>query len=680
MPVNNVLIVGNCLTHGLSTVVKAYLPDATVTNASFTVENIAELATAAASEADVIFAQSGLHESIYPPELREALEPFAGRTILYPRIVFPAFHPDCVYGWSRSAAGGMVDGPFGYHSAIAVEAYRRGYSEADTIGLYNEDTFEALGYFAMFEPSLRALAEECERAHFPSDMFPGQWVGRPFMYTINHPRMFVAWDVGEYLLRKAGARLPPLDRERSSLDEFGVGVQWPIYPEIARRLCVPGDYSFLPSALHEPGFQHKRYDLPAFVAECFKTYAQLDIGDVGLSRPSPDNFHQVESDLFDRAFERGLRPKKAGQQKAHPYSTLAAHQFWRSAISQTPAGQVDPVVSVPFAVDKTTKIATAGSCFAQHIANALQREGYQYYITERAPPALSDIEARDSGYGVFSARYGNIYTARQLAQLIKRAYGEYAPLDQSWRRPDQRYVDPFRPQIEPAGYSSPEDVETSRQSHFEAVRNLVETADVFVFTLGLTEAWRRKSDGAVFPVAPGVAAGTFDPALYEFVNFRSRDVIDDLCQAVTLIRARNASIRFIFTVSPVPLVATFEPKHVLTATTYSKSVLRVAAEEVSNLFGGVAYFPSCEIIAGAYTQSKYYKADLREVRPEGVARVMQLFFRHFVDGAQRMSRNAARGGDAENEVSARASGRIKSLFDIVCEEELLDASNARPAA
>ncbi len=376
MPIRNVLVVGNCLSSGVAGVVKTYLPDAVVTDASFSVKDIVGLVNSVANEADVIFAQSGLNEVIYPPELREALEPFASRIIRYPRVVFPAFQPDCVYAWSRSGAGANVHSPFGYHSAIAVEAYRRGYSATETVSLYNEDTFEELGYFAMFEPSLSALVDECQRTDFPIDMFPGQWLGRAFMYTINHPRMFVVWDVGEYLLRKVGARLPPLDRERSRLDAFGAGVQWPVYSEIARRLGVPGDYSFLATAHLTPGCEHKRYDLPGFVAECFETYGQLDISDVGLSRPSPDNFYQVQSEMFDRAFARGLRPKRPGQHKVHPYATLAKHQFWRNAVSNTPAEQIDPVVSVPFAIDKTTRIATAGSCFAQHIASALQRAAH----------------------------------------------------------------------------------------------------------------------------------------------------------------------------------------------------------------------------------------------------------------------------------------------------------------
>ena len=41
---------------------------------------------------------------------------------------------------------------------------------------------------------------------------------------------------------------------------------------------------------------------------------------------------------------------------------------------------------------------------------------------------------------------------------------------------------------------------------------MFEQSEIFIFTLGLTEAWRSKKDGAVFPLAPGVSAGSFDPA------------------------------------------------------------------------------------------------------------------------------------------------------------------------
>ncbi|MES2303044.1 MAG: GSCFA domain-containing protein, partial [Pseudomonadota bacterium] len=83
------------------------------------------------------------------------------------------------------------------------------------------------------------------------------------------------------------------------------------------------------------------------------------------------------------------------------------------------------------------------------------------------------------------------------------------------------------------------------------------------------------------------------------------------------------------TVSPVPLVATAENRHALVATTYSKSVLRVVAEEVARTDSRVEYFPSYEIITGSYSRGRYFESDLRSVTPEGVAHVMRVFMKHF---------------------------------------------------
>src|SRR3546814_5220395 len=69
----------------------------------------------------------------------------------------------------------------------------------------------------------------------------------------------------------------------------------------------------------------------------------------------------------------------------------------------------------------------------------------------------------------------------------------------------------------------------------------------------------------------------------------------------------------LLTVSPVPLIATYEPEHVLCATTYSKSVLRVAATMLARGREWVDYYPSYEIITGSYNRSVYYESDYRGV-------------------------------------------------------------------
>ena len=53
-------------------------------------------------------------------------------------------------------------------------------------------------------------------------------------------------------------------------------------------------------------------------------------------------------------------------------------------------------------------------------------EREQAYMDNAIVPP--DLQA-PHGYGIYSARFGNIYTARQLLQLIQRAYGEFVPVE-----------------------------------------------------------------------------------------------------------------------------------------------------------------------------------------------------------------------------------------------------------
>src|SRR5260221_471539 len=75
-----------------------------------------------------------------------------------------------------------------------------------------------------------------------------------------------------------------------------------------------------------------------------------------------------------------------------------------------------------------------------------------------------------------------------------------------------------------------------RRQHFAAVRQAIGEADVLVFTLGLTEAWENREDGAIYPVCPGTAAGTFDSGRHRFVNFRMSRIMDDMIKAFDFIR------------------------------------------------------------------------------------------------------------------------------------------------
>jgi hypothetical protein len=362
----------------------------------------------------------------------------------------------------------------------------------------------------------------------------------------------------------------------------------------------------------------------------------------------------------------------------NPYAGLPDHAFWKRAVAVPAPEAVDPVVSVPFRIGKADRVATAGSCFAQHISRTLTEQGFHYLVTEPAPAGGGD------NYGVFPARFGNIYTVRQLLQLFDRAYGLFEPLDRAWRRPDGAWVDPFRPLVEPAGFASVARLEADRDAHLAAVRNMFEGCDVFIFTLGLTEGWVSSRDGAVFPLAPGVAAAPeTEDGGHEFVNFGVAAMTADLLAFFAKLRTVNPAVRIVLTVSPVSLIATYEPRHVLVSTIYSKSALRVVAEEASHACADVAYFPSYEIITGHHHRYGFFEPDLRSVTPAGVAHVMSVFRRHFLgegDGAGEGmgrpigTRAAGPAPQAPPAAPAPVLARpdLAALNEVVCDEAMLD--------
>ena len=311
-------------------------------------------------------------------------------------------------------------------------------------------------------------------------------------------------------------------------------------------------------------------------------------------------------------------------ERTHPYSALPDRAFWKKSVSNRHFADLSDLwTGMP--LEPTDKIATAGSCFAQHIGRALQTRGANFLNMEPAPSFLDADAARKWGYGIFSCRYGNLYTARQLLQLFDEAFGHRTPADPVWQK-DDRFFDALRPAIDPVGQTDAVTVMALRQGHLAAVRKMFENLDLLVMTLGLTEGWVSLEDGTVYPTAPGTIAGTYDPQKYTFINFSYEDVRNDLKLFWTKLREVNPNARMLLTVSPVPLQATASEDHVLVATTYSKSVLRAVAGDIANADPNITYFPSYEIITAPSGRGMYYDPDWRNVNLYGVNYVMSHFF------------------------------------------------------
>lgn len=308
----------------------------------------------------------------------------------------------------------------------------------------------------------------------------------------------------------------------------------------------------------------------------------------------------------------------------NPYKALPTKAFWRPFVSERSMFDITDLWQPKFEVRSRDKISTYGSCFAQHIGRALHSRGYNWLRTENPPKVLSEENRSLFNYDVFSSRTGNIYTTTLLKQWCEWVISGSHPTE-VWEE-QGRFYDPFRPIVEPLGFDSVEEVITSRNETIKAFSKSIKECDIFVFTLGLTESWVNSATGVEYPMCPGTAAGRYDPDVHKFVNLDYEKIITSIAHAMEIMRSLNPEIKFILTVSPVPLTATYTSNNVLVATMESKSILRAVAGKLARGSDTVDYFPSYEIINSPTFRGSFFEPNGRNVNPYGVDFVMKNFF------------------------------------------------------
>jgi hypothetical protein len=270
-------------------------------------------------------------------------------------------------------------------------------------------------------------------------------------------------------------------------------------------------------------------------------------------------------------------------------------------------------------IERTTPIGSAGSCFALRIAHQLQAWGYNYVIEEDdLPPDVPLDRLSTTAYRMAPARWGTLFNAPSMRQMVERAFGLWQP-EPIVVQQGSRFIDPFR-SIR-ALYADVDGYLVDYERHNQALRRALMSCEVFILTLGLTEAWRFAHSGDFTSIAPA----HIDPALVRPHELTVAENVSELERLYEVYARHRPGIKLVISVSPVPLNKTFSQRsHVVAANALSKATLRVAAEEFCrNHPRDVFYFPSYEVVTSGTRNA--WEADMRHVSAEAVSRVMTLF-------------------------------------------------------
>ena len=257
-------------------------------------------------------------------------------------------------------------------------------------------------------------------------------------------------------------------------------------------------------------------------------------------------------------------------------------------------------------IHKESKVIAFGSCFAEYFIRFLAAHGYNSWTAplERHAPSEENLLLS------LGQTFENVFV---VAQQFRWAFGEFTPQDGMWITKDKVCF------------------EATEERRLK-VHSTLSQADVVVITLGLSEVWFDQVENE--PLWRTMPERLYDPGRHTFKLATVAETEQSLLELDRLIQQYCPGLKVVFTVSPIPLLATFRNQSPITANQVSKSILRVSLDsfltrasvrESCRYF----YFPSYELVFSLFGNP--FEADNRHVRSDVAAKIMNVFRMAYTD-------------------------------------------------
>ena len=172
------------------------------------------------------------------------------------------------------------------------------------------------------------------------------------------------------------------------------------------------------------------------------------------------------------------------------------------------------------------------------------------------------------------------------------------------------------------------------EEEHEALLDHFKNTKAVVVTFGLGEVWKDKETDMVF--WRGIPEKNYNPEKHVCVTSTVQENVENFEKIVSLIKEKAGKDKtIIFTLSPVPLNATFTKRPTIVGDCVSKSILRVALDEFfrTTEHKDVYYWPSFEMVrwVGAHTDfpTLYEDETPRHVNNNVVKVIIENFVERF---------------------------------------------------
>lgn len=273
---------------------------------------------------------------------------------------------------------------------------------------------------------------------------------------------------------------------------------------------------------------------------------------------------------------------------------------------------------LPYKIDYDKVLFFLGSCFSENIGQRFSDRKFNAVINP----------------------FGNIYNPISIFNNISRILSNEAVSDEEIIFSNELYFSFFHHTL--LANTNKEAYKLELNKLINASHESILSADVLVITLGTAWVYETKSGKAIVANCHKLPSSHFEKRLLNV-----REITAGFSEMFKELKKLNPNLKVIFTLSPVRHV-----KDGIEENSLSKSILRVAIQEIVDYYEDCFYYPAYEIINDDLRDYRFYEKDLIHPNEQAVEYIWHNFLESCV---------------AENTIEI-----IKKV------EKVLNASNHRP--
>ncbi|QDH79585.1 GSCFA domain-containing protein [Echinicola soli] len=255
----------------------------------------------------------------------------------------------------------------------------------------------------------------------------------------------------------------------------------------------------------------------------------------------------------------------------------------------------------PCPIDHSSSVMTIGSCFSTVIGQKLKERKFK----------------------VLDNPFGTLFNPLSLLQLIDIALGEPNFPEALFLEHDARHLH-YSCHSSISG-NTKDELKSFLEAQCRVTKEMLSTASLLVITFGTANVYEHRSSGMI------VSNCHKQPAK----EFKKKTLsVDEIKKAFSRTHHRlkemNPDLNIVLTVSPVRHTKDGIPENQL-----SKSILRVACDELVNVHENLCYFPSYEIMMDELRDYRFYKDDLIHPSTQAEVYIWEKFSHSYLSPAAR---------------------------------------------